>query len=46
MLKNTERAIKMDNPEKLATLDTQDEDKSLESATVFDLLIVWCLTPI
>ena len=34
------------NPEKLATLGTQDEDKSLESATVFDLLIVWYLTPI
>jgi hypothetical protein len=26
-LENTEGAIQMDNPEKLATLDTQDEEK-------------------
>ena len=32
-LENTEGAIKMDNPKKLATYDTQDEDKQSENTT-------------
>jgi hypothetical protein len=32
-LENTERAIKMDNPEKLATLGTQDEENQKHNAT-------------
>jgi hypothetical protein len=33
MLENTERAIKMDNPEKLATYGTQDEGKQSKNTT-------------
>ena len=33
MLENTEAAIKMDNPEKLATQNTHDEEKQDKNTT-------------
>ena len=37
MLENTEGAIKMDNPEKLPTYGTQDEDKQSKNTTQYVL---------
>ena len=37
MLENTEEAIKMDNPEKLAIQGTQDEDKQNKNTTQYVL---------
>ena len=36
-LENTEGAIKMDNPEKLATQGTQDEEKQSKNTTQYVL---------
>jgi hypothetical protein len=41
-LENTEGAIKMDNQEKLATYDTQDEDKQSENTTQYALDTTMC----
>jgi hypothetical protein len=37
MLENTEGAIKMNNPEKLATYGTQDEEKQSKNTTQYVL---------
>ena len=37
MLENTEGAIKMNNPEKLATYGTQDEEKQCKNTTQYVL---------
>jgi hypothetical protein len=43
MLDNTEGILKMDNPEKLVTLRTQEEDKQNKNTTLYVLDITICV---